>query len=175
MTHPAPRAVLLAPRWALAIPACGRNALLWQAVRRQLPRCRLQSPAPLDTPCLFSLEGCGHTLASPPRSWCHSPSHRSARRNRVAPIALERTIGLVRPPTVGGTPCGNCLAGNITLHVLVALFAPLCSGFAFQRRRRRRRIKSKCPSWRGGAPGPPSLQGHVGVVFFRADPGDPCQ
>src|SRR5260370_32223000 len=129
MTHPAPRAVLLAPRWALAIPACGRNALLWQAVRRQLPRCRLQSPAPLDTPCLFSLEGCGHTLASPPRSWCHSPSHRSARRNRAAPTALERPIGLARLPTVGGTPCRNCLAGNTTLHVLVALFAPLLCGF----------------------------------------------
>src|SRR5260370_12281374 len=129
MTHPAPRAVLLAPRWALAIPACGRNALLWQAVRRQLPRCRLQSPAPLDTPCLFSLEGCGHTLASPPRSWCHSPSHRSARRNRVAPIALEQTTGLARSPFVSGTPCRNCLAGNTTLHVLDALFAPLLFGF----------------------------------------------
>src|SRR5260370_18334103 len=125
MTHPAPRAVLPAPRWASAIPAYGRNALLSQAVRPQVPRCRLQSPARFDSPSLFSLEGCGHKLASPPRSWCHSPSHRSARRNCAAPTALERPIGLARPPTVGGRPCRNCLAGNTTLHVLVALFAPL--------------------------------------------------
>src|SRR5438876_5760218 len=129
MRHPAPIAVLPAPRSASAIPAYGRNALWWQAVRRQLPRCRLHSPGRFDTPCLFFLEGCGHKLASPPRSWCHSPSHRSARRNRAAPTALERPIGLVRPPTVGGTPCRNCLAGNTTLHVLVALFAPLFCGF----------------------------------------------
>src|SRR5439155_2630427 len=129
MRRPAPIAVLPAPRLASAIPAYGRNALLWQAVRPQSPRCRLQSPARFDSPCLFSLEGCGHTLASPPRSWCHSPSHRSARRNRAAPIALGRTIGLGRSPTASGTPCRNCLAGNTTLHVLVALFAPFVFGF----------------------------------------------
>src|SRR5207249_3326269 len=95
----------------------------------KLPGFRLQSPAPLDTPFLFSLEGCGRKHASLPRSWCHSSSHRSARRNPVAPIALEQTIGLARPPTVGGRPCRNCLAGNTTLHVLVALFAPLLCGF----------------------------------------------
>src|SRR5881392_2405254 len=129
MRHPGPIAALLAPRWASAIPACGRNALLSRAVRPRLPHCRSQSPARFDTPCLFSLEGCGHKLASPPRSWCHSPSDRSARRNRAAPTALERPIGLVRPPTASGTPCRNCLAGNTTLHVLVALFAPLFCGF----------------------------------------------
>src|SRR5436189_4127486 len=108
MRHPAPVAVLPAPRWVSAIPACGRNVLLLQGVRRQLPHYRLQSSARFDTPCLFSLEGCGHKLASPPRSWCYSPSHRSARRNRVVPTALGRTIGLARPPTVGGTPCLSC-------------------------------------------------------------------
>src|SRR5438552_5972941 len=129
MRHPAPRAVLPAPRWASAIPVYGRNALLWQAVRPRLPHCRLHSRARFDSPCLFSLEGCGHKLASPPRSWCHSPSHRSARRNRAAPTALGRPIGLGRSPTASGTPCRNCLAENITLHVLVALFAPLLCWF----------------------------------------------
>src|SRR5260370_11708710 len=129
MRHPVSRVVLPAPRWASAIPVYGRNALLSQAVRPQLPRRRLQSPGRFDTPCLFSLEGCGHRLASPPRSYCHSPSHRSARRNRAAPTALGRTIGLVRPPTVGGTPCRNCLAGKTALLVLFALFSPLFCGF----------------------------------------------
>src|SRR5690348_691933 len=129
MRHPVRIVVLPAPRWASAIPAYGRNALLWQPIRRQLPGCRLHSPARFDSPCLFSPGGCGHKLASPPRSWCHSPSHRSARRNRAAPTALERPIGLGRSPTASGTPCRNCLAGNTTLHVLVALFAPLLCGF----------------------------------------------
>src|SRR5436309_5798388 len=98
--------------------------------------CRRQS----DRDCLVAvctrlrdLIARGHKLASPPRSYCHSPSHRSARQNRAAPIALERPIGLARPPTVGGTPCRNCLAGNTTLHVLVALFAPLFLGFCLLR------------------------------------------
>src|SRR5207302_11101797 len=110
-----------------------RNALLWQAARPRLPHCRLHSRARFDSPCPFSLEGRGRKHASLPRSWCHSPSHRSARRNRAAPTALERPIGLARPPTVGGTPCRNCLAENITLHVLVALFASLFSGFCLLR------------------------------------------
>src|SRR4029077_5451628 len=64
-----------------------------------------------------------------PRSLCHSLSRRSASRNRAAPTALGRPIGLAHPPTATGTPCRNCLAGNITLHVLVALIAPLFCGF----------------------------------------------
>src|SRR5690348_8668519 len=131
MRHPVRIVVLPAPRWASAIPAYGRNALLWQPIRRQLPGCRLQSPARFDSPSLFSLEGCGHKLASPPRSWCHSPSHRSARRNRAAPTALGQTIGLVRSPTASGTPCRNCLAGNTTLLVLFACSLLCLWVFAF--------------------------------------------
>src|SRR5690242_11986765 len=131
MRHPAPRVVLLALRWASAIPAYGRNALLSQAVLRQSSRCRLQLPARFDTPCWFSLEGCGHKLASPPRSWRQSPSRRSARRNRAAPTVLGPTIGLVRSPTASGTPCRNCLAGNTTLLVLFACSLLCLWVFAF--------------------------------------------
>src|SRR5207249_242293 len=127
--RPAPIAVLPARRRASAIPAYGRNALLWQAVRPRLPHCRLDSLARFDSPCLFSPGGYGHKLASPPRSSCRSPSRRSAKRSLVVPIALGQTIGLGRSPTASGTPCRNCLAGNTTLHVLVALFSPLLCGF----------------------------------------------
>src|SRR6266852_8427861 len=129
MRHPVPTVVLPAPRWASAIPAYGRNALLWKAIQRQLPRCRLQSPARIDSPCLSSLEGCGHRLVSPPRSSCRSPSRRSARTTRVVPIELGQTTGLGRSPTASGIPCRNCLAENTNLLVLVALFAPLLCGF----------------------------------------------
>jgi len=40
--------------------------------------------------------------------------------------------------------------------------------FASQRRRTRRRIKSKCPSWRGEAPGRPRCQGRVVFAFIGA-------
>src|SRR5262245_35295483 len=41
--------------------------------------------------------------------------------------------------------------------------------FASQRRRTRRRIKSKCPSWRGEAPGRPRCQGRVVFAFIGAE------
>jgi len=41
--------------------------------------------------------------------------------------------------------------------------------FAFQGRRTRRRIKSKCPSWRGEALGRPRCQGRMVFAFIGAE------
>src|SRR6267143_1060268 len=49
--------------------------------------------------------------------------------NRAAPVALARTICRPRSPAASGTPCRNCLAGNTSLLVQFALFAPLICGF----------------------------------------------
>ena len=102
-----------------------------------------------------------------PKAIPHNYHSRLTWRVRNSPGCCPAFLSAAKAPGVA-TIWPSSKAGCLLICCILEKLLSVGLFFACQRRRTERRIKSKCPSWRGEALGRPRCQGRVVFAFIGA-------